>query len=239
MSRQEFLSSLTIELSDIPKAEREAAIKYYEEYFSDAGEENEQDVLASLGTPKQVASNIKADLFAQGKAEESFDENAKYNVPNNNGSYPASKNGYQNNQSQYSQNGTGGTNTTQKSSGLGTAGIVILLVLSFPIWFPVVMAVLGVLFSVLIALIAFMFAMAVTGVVCSAVGIVVFVTGIVKLFILPFGGLCLMGIGLIVVAIGILCLLLTVLLCGKCIPALFRGIVDLISRPFHRKECAA
>lgn len=39
MNRAEFMSRLTALLQDVPPAEREEAITYYNEYFDDAGEE--------------------------------------------------------------------------------------------------------------------------------------------------------------------------------------------------------
>ncbi len=57
-------------LADMAPAEREEAIQYYNDYFDDAGAENEQSVIASLGTPEQLAKTIKAGLFDGGSAGE-------------------------------------------------------------------------------------------------------------------------------------------------------------------------
>lgn len=62
MSRIEFLEKLESLLSDIPSDEREEALQYYMNYFEDAGEENEEEVIKELGSPEQVAAIIKADL---------------------------------------------------------------------------------------------------------------------------------------------------------------------------------
>ncbi len=73
MNKGEFLGRLKELLSDLSAGEREEALLYYEEYFADAGEENEADVLASLVSPEQVARQIKEGL---GKTEEGlFTEN--------------------------------------------------------------------------------------------------------------------------------------------------------------------
>ena len=53
--------------------------KIYEEYFNDAGEENEESVIASLGSPENVAATIKRGLAGT-------DESGEY-----------SENGYSNN----------------------------------------------------------------------------------------------------------------------------------------------
>lgn len=61
MNRQQFLSRLAAELRKLPKEEIEAALEYYNEYFDEAGPEREQEVIAELGKPEQVAKQIKAD----------------------------------------------------------------------------------------------------------------------------------------------------------------------------------
>lgn len=46
-------------LQNISATEREEALQYYNEYFNDAGPENEQNVIEALGNPMKVAENIK------------------------------------------------------------------------------------------------------------------------------------------------------------------------------------
>lgn len=70
MNRTEFMSSLTALLQDVPPAEREEAITYYNEYFDDAGEGNEAGVIAALGSPEELARAIKAGLFDGGNGGE-------------------------------------------------------------------------------------------------------------------------------------------------------------------------
>ena len=62
MNRAGFMSQLESYLADIPAAEREEALQYYNDYFEDAGAENEASVISSLGSPKEIADNIKAEL---------------------------------------------------------------------------------------------------------------------------------------------------------------------------------
>ncbi len=70
MSRAEFMRRLAELLADVSPAEREEAIQYYNDYFDDAGTENEQSVIASLGTPEELAKTIRAGLFDGGNAGE-------------------------------------------------------------------------------------------------------------------------------------------------------------------------
>ncbi len=62
MNRAEFMSRLAALLQDMPPAEREEAIQYYNDYFDDAGEGNEAGVIAALGSPEEIAKSIKAGL---------------------------------------------------------------------------------------------------------------------------------------------------------------------------------
>lgn len=62
MNRKEFLAQLSRLLWDIPEADRKDALEYYENYFEDAGEENEPSVIQELGSPGKVAAIIKAGL---------------------------------------------------------------------------------------------------------------------------------------------------------------------------------
>lgn len=58
MNKHEFLAALRRKLKKLPYAEVENAINYYEEYFNEAGKENEQQVLMQLGSPDLIASKI-------------------------------------------------------------------------------------------------------------------------------------------------------------------------------------
>ena len=62
MSRVEFMNQLKNLLWDIPEGEREEALNYYEDYFDDAGVDNEAQVIAALGSPEKVAAIIKEGL---------------------------------------------------------------------------------------------------------------------------------------------------------------------------------
>ena len=63
MNKSEFLDSLRAGLSQLPAAEREQNIAYYEELFSDMQEEgmSEEESAAHLGDPEQIAREILAE----------------------------------------------------------------------------------------------------------------------------------------------------------------------------------
>lgn len=283
MDRAEFMRRLTALLNDVPPTEREEAIQYYNDYFDDAGEGNEQGVIASLGSPEDIAKSIKAGLVDGGSAGEftesgfrGYEEQRKNEVMRTQDceEKQAGQNGGQNAQGNFynadsqgsaygGQNGQGNAyggpngqgNTYGGSNGQGgrygqSAGnnpppqqgmsggmialIVILAVLSSPIW----LGILGGLFGGSVGLLAGLFgvflAFLAVGVMMIVVGIALVVTGIVAMFGMPLGGLCLVGVGLILVAFGLVFLWLTVLVVGTAIPALIRGIVNLCRRIFHK-----
>lgn len=66
MNRVDFMGQLESLLQGISPTEREEAIQYYNDYFDDAGKENEQEVIEALGNPARVAENIKRDLLGNG-----------------------------------------------------------------------------------------------------------------------------------------------------------------------------
>ena len=58
MNRNEFLNELEKRLLYIPAEDRQDALEYYDEYISDMGLSDEDDVIEKLGTPKDVAHDI-------------------------------------------------------------------------------------------------------------------------------------------------------------------------------------
>ena len=62
MNRAEFMERLQELLEDIPQAEREDALQYYNDYLDDAGTENENAALAALGSPERIADSIRVGL---------------------------------------------------------------------------------------------------------------------------------------------------------------------------------
>ena len=207
-------------LADITEAEKDEALSYYEEYFEDAGEENEEEVIQSLGSPEKVAATIKAGLSENAEEEGEFSET-----------------GYTN--SYYEVKDEVATINNKKGlAGIGTGGWIIILILclfALPILGPILLGIAGTIFGVLVAIAAVIFAVLVTGValVAAAVGLVV--AGFATLFATPIVGVALIGAALIVAGIGILMAILGFWVVTKVVPPLFRGAIELIRKPFVRK----
>lgn len=89
MNRAEFMTALEKLLVSISEDERAEALKYYEDYFEDAGAENEEQVIKELGSPEKVAAIIWADT--RGNSEESgeFTENGYTDVRFEEKAHPA------------------------------------------------------------------------------------------------------------------------------------------------------
>ena len=58
MNREEYLKRLSFLLKDLPEEEIEDAIAYYEDYFEEAGEDKEEQVIRELGSPEKIAKMI-------------------------------------------------------------------------------------------------------------------------------------------------------------------------------------
>ena len=61
MRRQEFMKELEHLLRGVPESEKIDALAYYNDYFDEAGMENEELVIRELGSPQQVADKILAE----------------------------------------------------------------------------------------------------------------------------------------------------------------------------------
>lgn len=74
MNRIDFMARLSLLLSDLPESERAEAVQYYEDYLNDAGVENEEEVLRSLGTPEELAASIREGLKEGNEQQGEFSE---------------------------------------------------------------------------------------------------------------------------------------------------------------------
>ena len=69
MNRNEYMKELEQALKRLPKAEREEALSYYNEYFDDAGPEREAEVMEELGDAKGIATQIVKEVALKRLAE--------------------------------------------------------------------------------------------------------------------------------------------------------------------------
>lgn len=63
MTRTDYLTQLETYLNKLPEADRIEAMDYFKELFDDAGTEGEEELIASLGTPKEAAHDVLSNLL--------------------------------------------------------------------------------------------------------------------------------------------------------------------------------
>lgn len=62
MNREEYMKLLKKQLRKLPKEDFNKAIAYFEEYFDEAGAENESQAIEDLGSPQEAAGQIICDI---------------------------------------------------------------------------------------------------------------------------------------------------------------------------------
>lgn len=227
MNKAMFMASLRELLADITEAEREEAINYYEDYFDDAGEENEESVIEALGSPERVAATIKEGLNDNTGSDGEFSENGYTSGNDRNREEVAART------LSSEERGFG------KKKGLSSGTLVLILILclfALPILGPLTIGVLSAVFGILCAIGAVLFSLAIVGIALVVAGIALFVCGFITLFESPVVGILLMGGALVLAGIGVLITILGIWLLVKVIPPIVRGIVNLCRKPFQRKK---
>lgn len=70
MKKTEYLAELDRYLRKLPEADYKEAMEYFTEYFDEAGEDKEEEVIRELGTPKEAASEIIHNILGKTLAED-------------------------------------------------------------------------------------------------------------------------------------------------------------------------
>lgn len=218
MTKEQFLFQLEQKLLDIPEDERAEAMEYYRDYFNDAGPENEEQVIAELGSPDKVAASIKEGLRAGREDAGTI------------GQPPQTRGAAQS----YSEASKNRKQTDSRSKWIL---IILVAIFTFPFWIGVV----GAIFGVLVAVVATIFGLLVAAVALAAVGIVAglicFIVGIVRFFTGGLvSGLMTVSAGLLLFAMGCLCTAALIFVLGQVIPWMLRGISNLLHNGFHRRK---
>lgn len=218
MNRVEFMAQLERLLFDIPENDRNDAIAYYNGYFDEAGPENEEKIIQELGNPGKVAAMIKADMIASGNKGE-FTENGYQNEQfKENTQVPVQKYG-----------------NTETRRGAGRwALLIVLIIFAAPVLLGVGGGFLGGVVGILGAIAGVAIGIVTGGVGFLIGGVAAIVTGIVECFTNPASGLVMMGGGMLLTALALLCLSLAIGLFARLLPKVFRACVNFISRILHR-----
>ena len=225
MSRKEFMEELQVLLGELPAEEKEEAIRYYESYFEEAGADQEQVVLEELGSAGRIAAQILRDYRM---------ENGGYQENENSKQTPVK---YAGEQTTEESQGSGITITKKGLSGGTLVVIILIAILTFPIWISVLATAFGLLMGLFGAGIGIVFGFGIGGIGCIVGGVAAFAVGAVKSVAVPVVGAGMSAIGLVVFGVG--CLMLAAV--GGIIKLeiwVAKGILNFFSRLFHGKKVA-
>lgn len=218
MNKQEYMDQLSELLLDIPTEERIEAIRYYEDYFADAGVENEEKLLEQLESPDKIAKAIREDYFGKSNPQDGEYTEAGYRDPQFEKSYEIICKGEGvKDKERMNQN-----RQSYKSSNR-TALIIILCILASPILLGVVGSAIGLIFGLVGGLIGIVFAVfgGSIALVGGAVGTVV--VGVSRLQESPATGFIGIGAGFIMAAIGIILFVVMINIIHWLLPTIIRS----------------
>lgn len=206
MTKQEFLQRLNRLLADVTPEEREEALRYYEEYFDDAGPENEQQVISDLGAPEKVAEQILAD-YRELTA-----------IPH-----------------QEAGGASGKPRRRWRGVPPWLLIVLVLLAIPVGIpLLAMLIGAIGTVFGILVAAAAAVFAFVVViplGLLIAGIALCGFSFA---LWGMPASAVTTLGCGLALFALGMLVTLLMIKLCTLFVPPLVRGLVAIIRWPFDK-----
>ena len=260
MSRAEFMRQLESLLQNISQTEREEALQYYNDYFDDAGAENEQDVLEALGNPARVAENIKRDMTVNGMGSGGRNHDYEHGYGDEDGQGNSVRNPvieYDDDtvssnahsaavsQSESVRTSQNDSEETKDNSTLTTVLMIVGAIFLAPVALGLSAALVSALFGLATGWFSMIIGFAAAFIALMVCLIVLLVLGAHLIVEAPLAGVAIMGGGLICGGLGILFLMLTVALAGIVTPLLFRGlkklwawIVDKITKSDMRKKGA-
>ena len=225
MNRIEYMTKLASLLQDIPEVERRDAMKYYNDYFDEAGEENEEQVIREFGAPEEVAENIKADL--KGKTEDITDDQQGQS---GNYQFQTRENDHSS-EYQYEMSGDKKKNDRIWKIVL----IVILAIIIWPVLIPLIGGILVSGLAIVLTAIVGVFALVIAGIIIAIVGISLVISGFIILLPQTAAGLALIGSGLIMLVLGVVATVGFGKLCAVVACGLAKGVKYLWGKISHRK----
>lgn len=214
MNAYEYLQALRAALAVLPDDEIDSAMRYYEDYFLDAGDENAAQVIEQLGPPEQVAEAILRDYTGVARRRpERFEEEKAQTVDG----VPLGRDGK--------------PLTRKKGINPWMLACIVLLALIFG---PVAITVIGAIIVAVVGLIVGVAACVVAVPAATLIGGGALVLFSLLLWATPASALATLGAGLVVGAIGLLLVLLVIKLCILFVPPIIRGLVALIRWPIEK-----
>lgn len=214
MNAYEYLQALRAALAVLPDDEIDSAMRYYEDYFLDAGDENAAQVIEQLGPPEQVAEAILRDYTGVARRRpERFEEEKAQTVDG----VPLGRDGK--------------PLTRKKGINPWMLACIVLLALIFG---PVAVAVIGAIIVAVVGQVIGIAACVVAVPAATLIGGGALVLFSFLLWATPASALATLGAGLTVGAVGLLLVLLVIKLCILFVPPIIRGLVALIRWPIEK-----
>lgn len=227
MTKYEFLGDLSRLLSDLSEEERNEALQYYEDYFADAGRDQEQSIIRELESPEKIAAKIRGtDTEDVQYGEPGQMRDAAYPEVVNNSYQDAGKWGTgegfgEENQSSSKNSASAGTASSDTSNRvLKWIVVIILAIFVAPIVIPLaggfLITIACILFALFMALFGTGIGLGIGGVVSMALGLYHCITANIADAIVGIGA------GLVMLPIGIILCYLGGLLVIKLMPGLWK-----------------
>ena len=183
MNKNDFMNRINEDLSSLTDEERADALKYYEEYFAEAADDGDSesvDELARRIENEFAALTLSAPEYAAPEAEITVAAKPKRENPKREHNYG---------------------NREMK------LGLLIVLLCTFPVWLPIIIALVSVAFGVFMTVFGVAFAvaaMALAGFIMVGAGFMSIGYGVFNLFTDAANALYPLGAGFVAIGIGII-----------------------------------
>ncbi len=181
MKTDEYLRQLSKYLKKLPKADYDDAMEYFTEYFVETDENEAKKLMDELGTPKEAACDIISNILEKKIDEKKQADSEKEQVDND------------------------------KKSVFGVLWIALLAIFALPVATPLLISGLIVMFCVLLCVVLAVLCVFLFGVCAAIAGMAVIARAIVTVKISISSAIMLSGLGLAAIGVGIIILLLGVL----------------------------
>jgi len=214
MNKETYLEALKREIAALPADEQESALQYYADYFDDAGSENEQKVIAELGSPAELGAFIRS-RFSCVPAE----------IPAKAKEKSEAKSSYKKFERQSGE-------TKSRNIVL----VVLLLLLTIPLWGPVFFSILGIGIGAIAVILSLGFAGLIAGAAVLGTGIVLIISSFIHFAYSPINAVLSLGAGVLVLGLGLVIGVFGLWFCTKALPAIIRFIVSLFRRPINKRS---
>lgn len=181
MKTDEYLRQLSKYLKKLPKADYDDAMEYFTEYFVETDENEAKKLMDELGTPKEAACDIISNILEKKIDEKKQADSKKEQVD------------------------------SDKKSVFGVLWIALLAIFALPVATPLLISGLIVMFCVLLCVVLAVLCVFLFGVCAAIAGMAVIARAIVTVKISISSAIMLSGLGLAAIGVGIIILLLGVL----------------------------